>query len=203
MRRKYKKVYGVGINDADYIVQIKETVSYIDGNQKQKQIWVCPFYKTWMSMLVRCYSNKFHLKNSTYRGCSVSEEWLTFSNFKKWMEQQDWEDKQLDKDLLLFDNKVYSAETCVFIDQTVNKFVTDCRASRGLYIIGCHWNKCCKKYQAQCQNPFTKKQEYLGLFDAELEAHMAWKKRKHELACELANLQTDPRIAGALRVRYV
>lgn len=46
-----KLLYGVGINDADYVVQRKETIGYVDGEQKRKLIWICPFYQTWKSML--------------------------------------------------------------------------------------------------------------------------------------------------------
>ena len=72
----------------------------------------------------------------TYKGCSVSEEWLRFSNFKRWMEKQDWDGKQLDKDILFEGNKVYSAETCVFVTSVVNSFTSDSGAKRGEWLIG-------------------------------------------------------------------
>ena len=53
-----------------------------------------------------------------------------------------------------------------------------------------------------CRNTFTKKQEYLGLFTCEVEAHQAWLKRKLELAHLLAAEQTDGRVAKALIERY-
>jgi hypothetical protein len=40
------------------------------------------------------------------------------------------------------------------------------------------------------------------MFPTELEAHKAWQARKHELACMLADLQTDDRIASRLREMY-
>ena len=55
---------------------------------------------------------------------------------------------------------------------------------------------------SQCNNPFTKKSEYLGLFIDELEAHQTWLKRKLELAHLLAAEQTDKRVAKALISRY-
>lgn len=58
------------------------------------------------------------------------------------------------------------------------------------------------KFRAQCSNPFTKKLEHLGLFTSEQEAHEAWRKRKLELAHELAAIQTDPRVAKALIEHY-
>ena len=195
-------VFGVGINDADYVVEKRETIGYVNGKQKQKLVWACPYYRVWRDMLRRCYSTKFQERWPTYKGCSVSEEWLRFSNFKRWMECQDWEGLQLDKDLLLAGNKVYSAETCVFVTSMVNTFTIDCRSSRGEWLIGVHWDKCAGKFKSQCCNPFTKKREQLGYFTSELEAHQAWLKRKLELAHLLAAEQTDKRVAKALIERY-
>ena len=194
-------VHGVGINDADYEVTRYEYV-IVDGRKKQKRIWICPYYQTWKGMLGRCYSTKYQDTRPTYKGCSVSEEWLTFSNFRAWMEKQDWEGMQLDKDLLFEGNKVYSAETCVFITREVNSFTTDCGASRGEWSIGVCWDKVAGKFRSSCRNPLTKKQETLGYFICEEEAHQAWLKRKLELAHELEAIQTDERVAKALIERY-
>ena len=86
-----KLIHGVGINDADYVVEKKETISHVNGKRKQKTTWICPFYRAWKCMLTRCYSATYQERKPTYRGCSVSEEWLTFSNFKSWMEKQDFQ----------------------------------------------------------------------------------------------------------------
>ena len=201
-----KLVRGVGINDAGYVVRVRECTEerYPNGAKKSKLVWGCPYYGRWIDMLRRCYSKKFHEKKPTYLGCTVCKEWLTFSSFREWMITQDWKGKELDKDLLFEGNKMYSPETCVFVSREANVFVVTRGKSRGKYLIGCYWNKSKKKFQALCCNPFTKKQEYLGLFDTELEAHLAWKKRKHELSCELTNSEyvTDERAALALRNKY-
>lgn len=197
-----KLVYGVGRNDADYVVDKKETIGYVDGKQKQKKVWGCPYYQTWIDMLKRCYSAKHQERQPTYKDCSVSTEWLTFSVFKRWMEKQQWEGLQLDKDLLIEGNKVYGPDTCVFVSQTVNKFINDRGNDRGEWLVGVDWHKQTEKFRAQCSNPFTKKVEHLGLFTCEQEAHNAWLKRKLELAHELAAIQTDERVAKALIDRY-
>lgn len=196
-----KLVHGVGINDADYVVTEWETIE-VDGKQKQKLVWMCPYYQAWTSMLKRCYSPKLQERQPTYKGCSVSEEWLTFSNFKSWMEKQDFEEMQLDKDILLEGNKVYSEETCVFVSGKVNNFTIDRGNDRGEWPIGVYWNKPAEKFQSRCRNPFTKKHEHLGYFTCEQEAHQAWLKRKLELAHLLAAEQTDDRVAKALIERY-
>lgn len=194
-----KLVYDVGINDADYVTQIKETIGHTDGKRKQKVVWICPYYRTWASMLNRCYSDK---KYPTYKGCTVCDEWLIFSKFKSWMDVQDWEGKQLDKDILFPDNKAYRPETCVFVDSSINTFIIESGVIRGEYPIGVYWAKRGEKFKAQISNPFTGKREYLGYFTDPQEAHQAWLKRKLELAKLLAEEQADPRVAKALIERY-
>ena len=188
-----KLVFGVGVNDLSRPVRTK-----LNGKEVK-----CPFYNRWTAMLQRCYCPKFHLERPTYVGCSVTEEWLLFSNFEGWMKTQDWEGKELDKDLLKAGNKLYSPDFCVFIPRELNAFTTDRGASRGEYPLGVHLHKGKGRFMAYCKNPFTKRQEHLGLFDTPDEAHLAWRKRKHELACIYADQQTDPRVAEALRTRYL
>lgn len=196
-----KLVFGVGINDSNYVVQRKETI-IINGKRKQKLIWICPYYLTWKNMLQRCYSTKYQNKKPTYIGCTVSDEWKTFSNFKDWMMTQDFIDKHLDKDLLVEGNRVYGDKTCVFISGAVNMFTTDRGNDRGGFLIGVCWDKGKSKFRSSCSNPFTKKIEHLGYFDCEQEAHEAWLKRKLELAHELASEQPDERVAESLINRY-
>jgi hypothetical protein len=201
-----KLVYGVGINDAGYVVQVKECTEerYPNGAKKHILIWVCPYYSRWRNMLLRCYSKKFQERRPTYKGCTVCKEWLLFSHFKSWMRTQDWEGTQLDKDLLVEGNKVYSLETCVFVHTKVNSFTTDGGNGRGEHLIGCHLVENDKKFLSRCSSPFTKKKGFLGRFSTELEAHLAWKKQKHIYACQLADSEyvTDERVALALRNKY-
>lgn len=185
-------VYGVGVNDADYTIRPN-----INGKQLK-----CPFYLAWTHMLARCYDTKYQATYPTYVGCTVCAEWLTFDNFKVWMLSQDWIGKQLDKDLLIRGNKIYSPDTCAFVDFMTNAFITDRGNARGDYPIGVSYHKGAGKFTARCCNPFTKKREHLGVFTCPNQAHLAWKTRKHELALKLADLQTDERVAKALVARY-
>lgn len=194
-------VYGVGINDVDYVLQT-ESIVYVDGQRKRKVIWRCPFYRAWISMLQRCYDTKWQEYHTTYSGCSVCAHWLILSNFKAWMETQDWEGNHLDKDILFSGNKIYSSETCVFVSRVVNTFVIENTASRGQWPIGVHWHKKSGKFQAKCNNPITNKREHLGMFICPKEAHKAWLRRKLELAYEVAAEQPDKRVAEALIRRY-
>ena len=166
-----KLVYGVGFNDADYVVKKMEIIGYVNGKKKQRLVWECPYYRAWCGMLERCYSAKYQERWPTYIGCSVSEDWERFSNFRSWMMEQDWEGKHLDKDLLFEGNKVYSGDKCVFVTKVVNLFTTDRGNDRGEWMIGVSWHKSTNKFRAQCHNTFTKKNEHLGLFTSEIEAH--------------------------------
>lgn len=187
-----KLINGVGFNDATYKTHVLDNGKLV----------MCPFYKTWQSMLARCYSKSYQAKKPTYVGCTVCDEWLVFSNFRAWMQNQDWQGKQLDKDLLFQDNKIYSPNTCVFVTHITNSFVKDNKASRGDTMLGVNYHITKKVYQSRCSNPFTKKSDYLGYFDNDLDAHLAWKKRKFELAVILAEPQTDERVKQALLTRY-
>ena len=195
MRKNRKLVRGVGINDADYVVKKK-----VNGKTVS-----CPFYRKWSHMIMRCYSKLYQKSKPSYVGCSVCEEWLTFSNFKRWMEQQDWHGKELDKDILVKGNKIYSPATCCFVDSLTNHFTMDSAASRGHYPIGVHYYKAYGRFMARCNNPFTNKDhgEHLGYFDTPEDAYEAWRSKKHEHAQKIAQMQSNEVIANALRARYL
>ena len=201
VKKEIKLVCGVGVNNADYVVQKSETVRCENGKRRKKVLWVCPFYQKWLDMLKRCYSAYAKKNHPSYDQCRVCEEWLTFSNFKLWMEQQDWEGKELDKDILYHKNKIYGPDTCVFVDHHTNSFLLDKGGRRGFLKMGVSWQKSAGKFKAQC-NDGSGKSRYLGLFDTEQQAHEAWLSFKLEQAKLLAEMQTDERVAKALVERY-
>ena len=162
-----KPIYGVGINDADYSVYITE---YVKETNKRRTVWVCPFYKVWLDMLKRCYGKNQH---KTYDNCTVCRDWLIFSNFRNWMKEQDWINRQLDKDLLSGTRKVYSPSTCCFVPKYVNTAIVyeaeKCRElPLGVTKIKRDYPK---KYQASESGSRFK---WLGYFYTPEEAHRAW-----------------------------
>ena len=197
-----KLVYGVGVNDLPYRTEVKEWVTENGGKRVRKLVFLCKYYSAWKSMLERCYSENFLESNQSYIGTSVCSEWLYATAFKEWMEQQDWEGKCLDKDIIVPGSKLYSPETCAFVLQATNNFVTASDASRGAFPIGVDLHKHTGKYRARCGNPFTGENEYLGLFSTPQDAHEAWRKRKHELAQLVAATESDIRVVEALKKRY-
>lgn len=194
-------VCGVGINDLRSLTSTTIEIGE-GGKRRRKTTWRCPFYAVWVDMLKRGYSKNLKARYPSYIGVEVCDEWLTFSNFKRWMEQQDWAGKQLDKDLLVRGNKIYSPTTCIFVSKQVNTFLLECTAARGLYLIGVSWHSRDHKFTARCQNPFSGKRESLGYFDSEQDAHQAWLAKKLEHATKLSLLQEDERVAAALVERY-
>lgn len=153
-------VCGVGINDSGYRVRRKT---------KGGVNWICPFYQVWAGMLSRCYSHKFKLKHPTYEGCSVSDDWLTFSNFKSWMEKQDWLGMDLDKDIIKPYNKIYSKENCAFIDRPLNRILLDRGSLKGDFATGVSMDKRSGRFVAQIS--INGKQAHLGYFLTEAEAY--------------------------------
>jgi hypothetical protein len=142
-------------------------------------------------MLSRCYSEAYQTRYPTYKGCTVHNKWLTFSVFKSWMQTQDWEGKQLDKDLLISGNKCYSSTTCLFVTSQINKLLTDSAAARGLYKKGVTRNGI-GKYIASCN--VDGKKEHLGCYLTEEAAHQAYLTFKSELVTTVAYNQEDVRI---------
>ena len=118
------------------------------------------------------------------------------------MRDQSWEGMQLDKDVLFSNNKVYSPETCAFITQKTNTFINKNEAVRGDLKIGVSWNRLANKFYARCGNPISMKREFLGYFESERDAYNSWLKRKHEIACQLSNMERDERVKLALSKMY-
>ena len=91
-------------------------------------------YELWGSMLVRCYSDTYQKKQPTYKDCEVSENFKYYEYFYEWCQNQIGFGEcgfQLDKDLLIKGNKVYSEDSCVFIPREINQVLIKREALRG------------------------------------------------------------------------
>jgi len=189
-------VQGIGINDKTYTTRK-------DGKFLKE-------YSVWQDMLLRC-TEKFQDKHPTYKGVSCSENFINYSFFYEWCQEQrgfgnrdvnnrSW---QLDKDLLIKHNKVYSEDNCVFIPQRINLLFTRRDTARGEFPIGTRWNKRDKKYVAQCSWGVNIV-KYLGYFDSVKEAFTTYKVFKEQLVKDVAaeyKHQLDARVYDAL-MRY-
>ena len=164
-------------------------------------------YVLWNNMLSRCYSDTSKKRNPTYIGCEVSDNFKSYEYFYEWCHSQigfgvegNGNPFQLDKDLLIKGNKVYSEYSCVFIPTEINSLLTKSTASRGEYLIGVCWDKTNKAFRAMVSKNKGKR-ENLGCFNTELEAFNAYKKSKESFVKEQANKfksQIDIRAYNAL-----
>ena len=139
-------------------------------------------------MLVRCYSDVYKNKHPTYEDCKCSENFKSYEYFYEWCHKQIGfgnEGWQLDKDLLVKGNKVYSESACVFIPKEINLALTKSDKIRGKYLIGVCWHNASKAFVAQVSKN-NGKQEHLGLFKTETEAFNAYKHAKESFVKEQA-----------------
>jgi len=179
-------IYGFGVNDADYVIK-----PLINGKRKS-----CPYYKRWEALITRCYSKNSLERYPAYVGCSVSDEWKYFSNFRFWMEKQDWKGKQLDKDILYPGNKVYSPDKCIFVPSHINLLLTKCDKKRGKYPLGVYYCESSKGFHSSlCKDG---KVLHLGYYNNPLDAHRKYQLEKFRYINQIANKQTDNRLKNAL-----
>lgn len=191
---KRSAVYGVGINDATFCPQPR-----IDG-----KVILCPAYDAWQGMLRRCYSSKSQAKRPTYAGVLVCNEWHSFMSFRAWWMENQVDGWDLDKDILS-SSKIYSPSTCIFVPPWLNGFANSQASSRGKWLIGVHLHKRLGRFCAMCRNVLSGRQEHLGYFDTEMDAHLAWLERKIEIALELkprmdeVDVRIYPRVVEMVR----
>lgn len=170
MNKSSKLVQGIGNKGTTYPTW--------DGKVNLKE------YKLWVDMLLRC-TPKFWGNRPTYAGTTCSENFKSYTFFYEWCQEQvgfgrkDEKGKswQLDKDLLIKSNKVYSEDTCVFIPQEVNALILNRQLGRGCYPLGVYFKTKPSKYVAKC---CVGKGEivYLGSFDTQADAFQAYKQGK-------------------------
>jgi len=184
-----KLVYGIGVNDADYF-----TNPIINGKRVE-----CPYYRTWKGILRKCYDTEYHIKRPSYKGCEISKEWHSFMDFRKWMMKQDWVNKELDKDILIPNNKLYSKDTCIFVDSDINKLILDNGASRGKYPIGVSLRKSTGRYKSYIRDNGKKK--HLGYFSTPEEASKEYRIAKSKIILDKTSVIKDVRLKKALTNR--
>ena len=169
--------------------------SKIDGKHTRE-------YLVWRSMLTRCYDEKFKDKYPTYKDCVCSVNFNSYDWFYGWCNKQigfGVEGFELDKDLLVKGNKVYSEDTCVFLPKEINNALLKRGDDRGKYLIGVDCSNKQGKFRSRLNVNGTSKN--LGYFNTELEAFNAYKEAKESYLKDLANKwkdRIDPRAYNAL-----
>lgn len=132
-KTRNRLVCGIGINDAWYITERKE----------EGVVVKCPYSVKWKCMLTQV--GKLVKRSGLPATEFICEGWLKFSNFRFWMEQQDWKDKEFK----LKDTYPYSPANCTFIPSRKNNLVWGV----GVYLQGKY-----KGYDSTCgkKNGMTK-----------------------------------------------
>lgn len=137
-------------------------IGYYGKELEGKKLSEIPSYRTWRMMLQRCYDEKVHNTEPRYRDCVVCEEWHSLYNFNEWYLKNHYtvadERIELDKDILVKGNKIYSPDTCVFAPQRINTLIVGANRIRGKFPIGVYYDKQKKRYIASlsCENKIVK-----------------------------------------------
>tara|TARA_R110000850_G_scaffold271654_1_gene406125 strand:- start:542 stop:1174 length:633 start_codon:yes stop_codon:yes gene_type:complete len=181
-----KLLYGVGVNDSWYKTHIT-----INGKD-----YICRLHNLWSAMLERCYCEKTLRRKPDYFNCYVSDEWLVFSNFLKWIESQDIKDKQLDKDILITGNRVYSSATCLMVPQEINKLLVIKDKTKGLWPNGVSRVKLTGRFISYCA--VNGKNKGLGTYDTPEEAKLAYDTFKGNHVYSIALKQKDNKLKESL-----
>lgn len=78
-------------------------------------------------MKSRCYNEKIHAQKPWYKDCTMCDEWLADKYaFYDWVNDGNFyvidgePTVELDKDILVKGNTIYSPETCIFAPKSIN-----------------------------------------------------------------------------------
>lgn len=183
-------VFGVGV--------VGDAPTRIDGKELRE-------YVLWSGVVERCYCGKAQGRNAkSYEDCSMSENFRYYPYFKDWcnnqigFDQAGWE---LDKDILVKGNRIYSEDVCVFVPHSINSLLLTNESKRGEYPIGVTFDKRNSKFRV-CINKYGK-HSHVWHYRTIREASLAYKDAKERYVKEVATRyrdQIDPRVYEALMV---
>ncbi len=184
-----KLIFGVGFNSkvsSGFKSKTKHQ-AFVGGKS------TTAYYK-WHSMIERCYCPKRLKRNPNYIGCTVADEWHDFQVFAEWFYGHKYAESgyDLDKDILVVNNKEYNSATCCFVPQEINKLLTDRMLARGSYPQGVTLKKETGRFCSQIN--INGSRIHLGYFSCPNEAHQVYKKEK-EAYVKVKALEWQDRIA--------
>ena len=148
-------------------------------------------YQTWKGILERCYDQNFQKYKPTYKDCTICEEWLNYSIFKKWFENNIYyiqdERMDLDKDILHKGNKCYCPQCCIFVPSRINTLFTNGTNVRGKFPVGVTLDR--TTYRARLSTLEGRKD--LGHYKNIEDAFQAYKIAKEQYIKEVADKYKD------------
>lgn len=184
-----KLVYGVGINDV--------MIPYFTGTRT---------WRTWSGIIRRTdnrdpkWINKQN--KQSYVDCTLDPRWYKLSVFKEWIEQwDDFENKEVDKDILIPGNKIYGPDTCLMVRPIVNAWFKP--TIKGDLPRGVCWNSSWRRgkspnpYRTQI-TPIGGKRTSLGCYDTVEEASAVFEKSRKEQIQILIETETDLKVKNAM-----
>ena len=159
-------------------------------------------YSIWNGVRQRCYNENIRHLTPSYQEAEMSENFKRYSYFKDWCNKQigfDQDGWQLDKDILIKGNKIYSEDNCCFVPPEINTLILKADRIRGKYPIGVYEDKQAGKFKVRIS--VEGKQKHVGRYYCEKEAFYAYKVAKEQYIKEVANKwkgQIDVRVYEAL-----
>lgn len=183
-------ICGFGINDIPELTFYKTK----DGKTELTQA-----YKTWAGMIDRCYRPGHEVKFKAYADCSVCEKWKYFSNFNQnifiYIEGFD-----IDKDILIKGNKVYSPEACCFVPRVINLIFAKNKTRKSNLTRGVKYRKYGNRYSAEIS--INGKTKLIGYFKDINSAAKAYNQTRKEYISEIVDKYKDalkPKVFQALK----
>lgn len=166
-------------------VGVEATVCGVGRNDVGFKIWtggkLLWQYAMWASMIDRSFGENTKRIKPTYKDVTCCEEWLSFANFLEWANKEvnykgRHTDLDLDKDILTKGNKIYSPEKCCIIPMPINTLILRSAGTRGKWPIGVNYHKRDNIFEASLR--VFGRQKYLGRFNTQEEAFLAYKREK-------------------------
>ena len=178
----------------------RNMVNYTKPTKEQR-------YNLKNNMKTRCYNANYHKVRPDYKDCAICDEWLDDKkSFYEWVDHNFYEIEgeptvELDKDILVPGNKVYSPDTCIFVPKRINDLFVHIhgRKKNGLPT-GVTYSKKTGKYQAavreSCKDTDSKDEDKkktvrLGFFDTIEEAYEVYKTHKMAEIIYIADCYKD------------
>ena len=173
-------------------IQNVEDTKDADGKWKRSYMYDGVRYFTRGGMLWSAVSSRTKPNGATqqklpnYQG--VINQFTDFQSFVEWChcefgylnKENNGRFWSLDKDILVFNNKIYSPETCCFVPNTINSLLINCTRSRGILPLGVSFRKDIQKFSVQVADREGGRIVVNGFHDP-MEAHRKYQEIKIKL----------------------